>query len=198
MCNPHQPLKKRTGPPTSNFPFRAQRWRLPLPSGPTIHSAAVAHPTRSSRGRTRLSMAASRFHQCHASSRSRLARARRWTWSLRAARPCGTQHRLKISALRMGGLPYESAMRHDGRHTRDTAVAAPGDVSNRVDGSAGKLNSGSERWQLIRKTACVGVRYSGRNSKKPSVILTSSPLRSRRYLHRRLATTHAEVITRAN
>ena len=151
MCNPHQPLKKRTGPPTSNFPFRAQRWRLPLPSGPTIHSAAVAHPTRSSRGRTRLSMAASRFHQCHASSRSRLARARRWTWSLRAARPCGTQHRLKISALRMGGLPYESAMRHDGRCTRNKAVAAPSDVSNCVDGSAGKLSSGSGRRQLIRK-----------------------------------------------
>ena len=73
---------------------------------------------------------------------------------------------MEISALRMGGLPYESAMRHDGRFTRNTAVAAPGDVSNRVDGSAGKLSSGSGRRQLIRKTACVGARYVGRKCEK--------------------------------
>ena len=111
-------------------------------------------------------MAASRLHQCHASSRSRLDRARRWTWSLRAERPFGTQHCVEISALRMGGLPYESAMRHDGRRTRNTAVAAPGDVSNRVDGSAGKLSSGPGRRQHIRKTACVGARYVGRKCEK--------------------------------
>ena len=111
-------------------------------------------------------MAASRLHECHASSRSRLDRARRWTWSLRAARPCGTQHCVEISALRMGGSPYESAMRHDGRRTRNTAVAAPGDVSNRVDGSAGKLSSGPGRREHNRKTACVGARYVGRKCEK--------------------------------
>ena len=111
-------------------------------------------------------MAASQLHECSASSRSRLDRARRWTWSLRAAHPCSTQHCVEISALRMGESPYESAMLHDGRRTRNTAVAAPGDVSNRVDGSAGKLSSESGRRQHIRKTACVGARYVGRKCEK--------------------------------
>ena len=110
--------------------------------------------------------AASRRHQCHASSRSRLDRARRWTWSSRAARPCSAQHRVELSALRMGGLPYGSAMRHDEQRTRNTAAAAPGDVSNRVEGSAGKLSSRPGRREHNRKTACVGARYVGRKCEK--------------------------------
>ena len=80
--------------------------------------------------------------------------------------PCSAQHRVELSALRMGGLPYESAMRHDEQRTRSMAAAAPGNVSNRVDGSAGKWSSRPGRRAHNRKTACVGASYVGRKCEK--------------------------------
>ena len=101
-----------------------------------------------------------RFHQCHASSRSRLARARRWTWSLRAAPHAAAAP--GILHCGWAGCRRRHAARRTTRATRRLPHGRRLEPRRRV---RRQVSSGSGDGNLLGKPR-VGARYVGQNAKK--------------------------------